>query len=128
MLRIGDLANRSGVTVRALRYYEEQHLLSASRTVSGHRQYPDSAVQRVQIIQRLYAAGLSSRAIAAICPISSPERPQDSPHERLNLLLSERERLDREAQALCAARDSLDAVIDEVRRDLSGGPQLRPPV
>jgi DNA-binding transcriptional MerR regulator len=35
MLRIGQLAKRSGVSVRALRYYEEQGLLQAERTPAG---------------------------------------------------------------------------------------------
>jgi MerR family regulatory protein len=37
MMRIGQLAERSGVSVRALRYYEEQGLLEADRTPAGGR-------------------------------------------------------------------------------------------
>lgn len=49
-MRIGQLARRSGVSVRALRYYEEQRLLESARTSGGQRDYPDEALERVQLI------------------------------------------------------------------------------
>jgi DNA-binding transcriptional MerR regulator len=68
MLRIGQLAELSGVSVRALRYYEEQGLLEADRTPAGQRAYPESAVEKVRFLQEMYAAGLTSRNIAALLP------------------------------------------------------------
>ena len=68
MLRIGQLAERSGVSVRALRYYEEQGLLEADRTPAGQRGYPESAVEKVRFFQQMYAAGLTSRKIADLLP------------------------------------------------------------
>ncbi|GAA2488119.1 MerR family transcriptional regulator [Winogradskya humida] len=121
MLRIGDLAARTGVTVRALRYYEEQHLLSASRAASGHRLYPDSAVERVRMIQRMFATGLSSRMISAVCPLGVESGPDDTGHERLAALLSERDRLAREVQELAATQDRLDLVIRDVRDARASG-------
>jgi DNA-binding transcriptional MerR regulator len=59
-MRIGELAARTGVSVRALRYYEEQELLAPERSTTGQRHYPDDAVDRVELIQQLYAAGLST--------------------------------------------------------------------
>ncbi len=50
-MRIGELAAKAGVSVRALRYYEEQGLLAATRTSSGQRTYPDTAVDRVLLVQ-----------------------------------------------------------------------------
>ena len=68
MLRIGQLAERSGVSVRALRYYEEQGLLVPDRTPAGQRAYPESAVEKVRFFQQMYAAGLTSRDIAGLLP------------------------------------------------------------
>lgn len=65
-MRIGEVARRAGVSVRALRYYEEQDLLRAERSSGGQRRYPDSAVDRVQLIQQLYAAGLPSRSVREV--------------------------------------------------------------
>ncbi len=45
---------RARVSVRGLRYCDEQQLLSASRTHGGQRQYLDSAVE--QVSGPLYAA------------------------------------------------------------------------
>jgi DNA-binding transcriptional MerR regulator len=67
-MRIGELAKRTGVSVRALRYYEEQRLLAPERSESGQRHYPDEAVDRVQLIQHLYAAGISSASILEMLP------------------------------------------------------------
>ena len=64
---------KTGVSVRALRYYEEQGLLAAARSNSGQRHYPDSAVDRVQLIQQLYAAGLSSKTILDLLPCVDAE-------------------------------------------------------
>ena len=36
-MRIGEVAERAGVSTRALRYYEEQGLLESDRTSSGQR-------------------------------------------------------------------------------------------
>ncbi|MFT0847677.1 MerR family transcriptional regulator [Actinomycetaceae bacterium L2_0104] len=67
-MRIGELSKRSGVSIRSLRYYEEQHLLTPARLPSGYRVYEDADVSQVQRIQALLAAGLSTRKIEHILP------------------------------------------------------------
>ncbi len=77
-MRIGEVAERTGVSVRALRYYEEQNLLVAEREPSGHRRYAESAVSKVKFIQLLYSAGLTSKTVMELLPswtaASSPPR------------------------------------------------------
>lgn len=59
-LRVGDLAKRTGKTVRALHLYEELGLLEpARRTDAGYRLYSADSVTRVEWITRLQEAGLS---------------------------------------------------------------------
>lgn len=67
-MRIGELAKRTGVSVRALRYYEDQGLLTPERSESGQRHYSENAADRVQLIQHLYAAGISSASIREMLP------------------------------------------------------------
>ncbi|MER5390051.1 MerR family transcriptional regulator [Saccharopolyspora sp. NPDC002686] len=67
-MRIGELARRTGVSERSLRYYEQQGLLAADRTPGGQRDYPERAVDRVIRIQELFAAGLHSKKIAQLLP------------------------------------------------------------
>jgi DNA-binding transcriptional MerR regulator len=53
-LRIGELAERSGVTPRTIRYYEELGLLPRSDREHGkHRVYSESDIERVQELTRL---------------------------------------------------------------------------
>jgi len=70
-MRIGDLDHTTGVSMGSLRYYEQQQLLTSDRTLGGHRSYENDAADRVRLIQHLYAAGLSSQAIAALLPCES---------------------------------------------------------
>jgi len=59
-LRVGDLARRSGKTVRAIHLYEELGLLEpATRTSGGFRLYHAAAVERVRWIDLLNGLGLS---------------------------------------------------------------------
>jgi DNA-binding transcriptional MerR regulator len=72
-MRIGELARRTGVSVRALRYYEEQGLLVPARNPNGYREYAEGAVDVVGCIQLLYAAGLSSEKVAEVLPAACRE-------------------------------------------------------
>jgi DNA-binding transcriptional MerR regulator len=67
-MRIGDLARRTGVNQRLLRYYEEQHLLHPARLPSGSREYAESDVAQVHHIRALLAAGLNTAVIAEVLP------------------------------------------------------------
>ena len=108
MLRIGEVAARAGVSVRALRYYEEQGLLEAERSPSGQRRYADSAVDRVRLVQQLYAAGLTSKDVLEVLPcvhtgIATPAM--------LARLVEQRDGIDRQIAELTRARERLDEVI-----------------
>lgn len=107
-MRIGDLAAATGASVRSLRYYEEQGLLVADRTAGGQRTYAVSSVERVQLVQQLFAAGLPSRTIVQLLPcvdagVATPES--------FALLVAERDRITAQLAELEAARDRLDEVI-----------------
>lgn len=107
-MRIGELARGTGVSVRSLRYYEEQGLLTAERSASGQRHYPDRAVERVRLVQQLYQAGLSSRTIAELMPCVDAN--ESTPESRARLA-AERDRIDAQIRELTETRDRLDAVI-----------------
>jgi DNA-binding transcriptional MerR regulator len=114
-MRIGELARRTGVSERSLRYYEQQGMLAADRTTGGQRDYPERAVDRVVHIQQLYAAGLSSKKIARLLPcmrdadggpseVATPQLVAD--------LVAERDRIQRLITELANSREVLDEVID----------------
>ncbi len=58
-MRVGELARRTGTTVRALRYYEAAGLVVPRRLGNGYREYDAAAVRLVQQIRELTALGLS---------------------------------------------------------------------
>lgn len=61
---MGELARRTGVSVRALHYYDEIGLLSPSRrTEAGHRLYTPDDVVRLQQIKSLQRLGFTLREI-----------------------------------------------------------------
>lgn len=122
-VRIGELAARTGVSVRALRYYEEQHLLFSERSPGGQRQYADHAVDRVRMIQRLYGAGLSSRTILGIlpCVVTGEVTP-----ELLGRLTAERDRIQGQITELTGTRERLDAIIATSSRAHDAGEHCAP--
>lgn len=121
-MRIGELAARTGVSVRALRYYEEQALLTSDRSPSGQRHYPESAVDRIELIQQLYAAGLTSKGIVELmpCVVDGNATP-----ELLDRLSVERDRIDGHIAELVGARNRLDSVIEGAGTHLRTGRSCR---
>ncbi|MFF3222976.1 MerR family transcriptional regulator [Nocardia suismassiliense] len=65
---IGELARRTAVSTRLLRYYEEQGLLYPQRDSLGYRSYADDAPERVGRIRAMLAAGLSTEDIRGLLP------------------------------------------------------------
>ncbi|MEU6125049.1 MerR family transcriptional regulator [Streptomyces sp. NPDC047123] len=113
-MRIGELAKRTAVSERSLRYYEKQGLLHAERTPGGHRDYPEAAVDRVVHIQELFAAGLCSTKIYQLLPCMRDKDggPSASATPWLaSELAEERARIDRQVDDLLRARQVLDEVI-----------------
>jgi DNA-binding transcriptional MerR regulator len=107
-VRIGEAAKRAGVSVRALRYYEEQGLLTSDRSPGGQREYDEQAVDRVRFFQQLYAAGLPSRRIAELLPcIDTGTTTAD----QRTMLTAERARVQQRVDELNAALARLDELI-----------------
>ncbi|WP_405137411.1 MerR family transcriptional regulator [Nocardia sp. NBC_01388] len=113
-MRIGELARRTGVSERSLRYYGEQGLLPADRTPGGQRDYPERAVDRVIHIQELFAAGLNSKKIFEILPCmrdSDGGANERATPELVEELRAERNRIDQTISDLLRSREVLDDVI-----------------
>lgn len=112
-MRIGELSQRTGVSVRSLRYYEQQGLLRSSRTPSGHRRFECSDVDAVIQIQELFAAGLCSKRIVDLLPlISDPAAANDV----AAVLAQERDRLVGGIRDLELSLEVIDALCQRVLR------------
>jgi len=111
LMRIGELSARTGVSVRSLRYYEQQGLLTSTRTTGAHRLYTEAAVDRVHMLRQLYEAGLSSETIAALLPcVDAPA--EDVTVHTLDVMRRERERIDAQISTMLTTRSHLDALIE----------------
>ncbi|MFJ1805337.1 MULTISPECIES: MerR family DNA-binding transcriptional regulator [unclassified Streptomyces] len=108
LIRIGEVARGAGVSVRAVRYYEQQGLLIAERSPSGQRLYRQDAVPMVRFFQQMFAAGLTSRRITELLPC------WDAGHtdaEQRAMLRAERDRIQDKIDDLQVALERLDEVI-----------------
>ncbi|NNG35912.1 MerR family transcriptional regulator [Nakamurella aerolata] len=120
-MRIGELAHRTAVSERSLRYYEQQGLLVSERTPGGHREFHERAVDRVILLQQLFAAGLHSKKIAALLPCmrDADGGPNElATQQLLDDLRSERRRIDRTIRDLRTSRAVLDDVIATAEHEL----------
>lgn len=74
-MRIGELADRTGVSIRSLRYYEKQGLLAPVRRENGYREYSPLAEEQVRTIQLYLNLGFSTEQIAGFlhCVLKNKE-------------------------------------------------------
>ncbi|MBL4640051.1 MAG: MerR family transcriptional regulator [Kordiimonadaceae bacterium] len=105
MLSIGELASRSGVTVRALRYYESKGLMKPLRSEAGQRVYKYPDIVRLQQVQLLKRAGFTLSQIAAM--IGNAEI------EAKNVLRIQQKMLQ---QQLKQTQSALDAINNAIER------------
>ena len=59
LLTIGELARKTGASVRSIRHYDEHGLLTSVRASNGYRAFPVAALTQVRQIQRMIATGFS---------------------------------------------------------------------
>lgn len=111
-MRIGELARRSGVSTRLLRYYEEQGLLHPARLPSGYRSYAETDVAAVQRIRTLLGVSLPTATIAELLPcLTGGEHLVPTCADLLAKLQDERARITDTITALEGSRALLDSVL-----------------
>lgn len=110
LLTVGEVARRSGFAASALRFYEREGLLSATRTAGGQRRYERSVLRRLAFIRAARNIGLSLGEVAeALARLPGGRTPTKSDWAALSRTW--RSRLSQQISALEALRDGLDACI-----------------
>ena len=107
--KIGELARRTGLTVRTLHHYDEIGLLSpAERSDGGHRVYDEAAVQRLYRIVSLRSLGFPLDAIADALDSErfDPRAAVEDHLRRLEAQIAQEQQL---VEQLRTLRDRLDA-------------------
>ncbi|WP_250034233.1 MerR family transcriptional regulator [Paractinoplanes maris] len=95
-MKIGELAKRTEVPTRMLRYYEEQGLITPQRQQNGYREYDEYLVDRVKKIRGLLDSGIPTRIIGDMLPcLNQPQEivVADPDPELRELLVRERDRM-----------------------------------
>ena len=107
--KIGELAKRTGLTVRTLHHYDEIGLLSAAeRSDGGHRVYDEADVQRLYRIVSLRSLGFPLDAIADALDGQAFD-PREAVDDHINRLEAQVAREQRLLRTLRHLRDRLDA-------------------
>jgi len=88
---IGAVADRTGLPVETIRFYETSGLLAPQRDRSGHRRYAETDISELEVIQALRQAGMSLKDIRDHLHPSEDAAPARRPlAEALLQILDER--------------------------------------
>ena len=75
-MKIGEVAERSGVPAKTIRFWEDQRLLPApARTPASYRDYDPAVLERLSFIRHAQAAGLTLEHIRQVLDISDEGQP-----------------------------------------------------
>lgn len=118
-MQIGELARRTGVSTRLLRYYEEQGLMVPQRSANGYRDYSEEFVDQIAQIRSLLDGGLPTRVIRQVLPCLKTPRDThfaDASPEIIAVLQRECDRMSDRIDHLTRNRDAISAYLAELRR------------
>jgi redox-sensitive transcriptional activator SoxR len=107
---VGEVAERAGVNVETLRYYERRGLLpTPDRTPSGHRRYDEETVRFLGAIKEAQAVGFT---LAEIAEYLRAARRSSAPSEALRVRMAAKiDQIDARIAALRRMRDELARVV-----------------
>jgi DNA-binding transcriptional MerR regulator len=117
-VKIGELAERTSVPPRLLRYYEEQGLLAPGRSANGYRDYDENAVERINQIRGLLDAGLPIKIIKQLLPcLDDPQaiHVRDAAPELIAEMEHYRDLMSTRIRCLTRNHDAISAYLDAVR-------------
>ena len=115
--RIGEVAERSGVSIDTVRYYERRHLLpKAPRTAGGYRVFTKESIGRVLFIKQAQELGFSLEEIGELLTNNDCVRVRDL----LDAKLSE---LDARMKSMQSFREKLSQYLIECEAELKKHPR-----
>ncbi|SRR5690625_1368036 len=120
-MKIGELARRTGVAPRLLRYYEQQGLLTASRAANGYREYTEDDVARVERVAGMVRSGVPTRLVRAILELEgvrSAELAQTCSRGVAEQLAEELADLESRIACLTRSRDTIRGFLAQTEHRL----------
>ncbi|MEO8245207.1 MAG: redox-sensitive transcriptional activator SoxR [bacterium] len=109
-LTIGDLADRTGLAVSAIRFYETHGIVHPLRNAGGHRRYGRADLRRLSFAMIAQKLGFSLAEIAAhMRHLPAHRAPDRADWQRISRYF--RDQIDDRIAALTALRENLDGCI-----------------
>ena len=110
LLSIGEVAERTGVSASALRYYERERLIRSERSEGGQRRFHRDMLRTIAFVRIAQRVGLTLEEIReALATLPAERTPNRADWERLSR--SWRPRLDEQIAVLERLRDELTSCI-----------------
>ncbi|SHE83584.1 Cu(I)-responsive transcriptional regulator [Microbulbifer donghaiensis] len=130
-MNVSQAAQRSGLTAKALRYYESIGLLSPGRAENGYRDYSERDLETLRFIQRARATGFSIDEVRDLLELH--RNPVRRSHDAKQLVQEKLTRVEEQLRILREMRASLRSLADScagnespecaILDNLSGGPR-----
>lgn len=116
-MKIGELAQRTGLAASRIRFYEDIGLLKADREPNGYRSYAPEAVLVLDLITSAQQAGFSLDEIRMLLPLDNAQWQHGTLIDTLRGKVAEIEALE---QRLAQSRAQLVALIAEIEAKPEG--------
>lgn len=109
-MKIGDLADRTDVSIQTVRYYERRGLIpEPPRTDGGFRTYPERTISRIRFIKRAQKLGFTLGEIGELLALrGGSETASDEVRRTASAKLEE---IEEKLRALEEIRDALSGLI-----------------
>ena len=114
-MNIGDVAERSGLPPKTIRYYEDIALVKPERSQNGYRTYSDSDVHRLRFLQRARSLGFSIEECRLLLSLYEDQNRASADVEALTL--QKLDEIDRKLSELRSLRRTLATLADHCEGD-----------
>jgi len=114
-MNIGDVADRSGLPAKTIRYYEDIGLVTPQRAANGYRSFRDSDLHKLTFLGHARSLGFSIEDCRALLALYEDEGRASSDVKRI--AKEHLARIDRKITDLAAMRDTLSHLVRECAGD-----------
>lgn len=114
-MKIGELADRTGVPQRMLRYYEQQGLLSPERADNGYRSYREADIERAHRVRSLIRSGMPTRLIKVVLEMEDDTWSRKCTRDFAETLADELRAIEDKIACLSLSRDTVREYLERTR-------------
>ena len=114
-MQINELSNKSGITKRAIRYYEELNLIESTRLKNNYRFYNNETLDKVKFISRARKLGFSIGDCAELIKLFSDKNRKSA--EVRKIAITKNDVLKKQIKELKDLQNSLQWLINKCPGD-----------